>query len=230
MVMTRPPPDAAITWVFLVVGLLTVGCDSSGGNLTYSGTTRVIEVPHGGTPVMTDGVFSLGEWDDAARIEVNDSLSLYLKQNQGHAFVGVRSPDLVVPVFNLFISPAEGRVHQLHISAQIGERALDTSSADAEDPDFVWGYSPQWYANEIRWDERRLREIVESGAKSRDDAFPDVIFPYDGAEFQIKQSKYNAGEWRLRLEIAWHSAYDDPLVFPPGTARKDTDGWMTLVF
>lgn len=209
-----------------VLCLLT-SCDEAARYQSYSASSDTVEVPTGaGTPVLTDGTFSPGEWDDAARLIVNDSITLYFKQYDGHVFLGVHCPELTVPVFDLFLAPETGVVHQLHISAQLGERVLNAASDDADDPAFVWGRTTDWYANEIRWDERRLQAIVESGAKTRDEAFPDVVFPQEGAEFQIKRAKFPGESWQLRLETMWHGSH---LVFPTGTTRRDTTDWIVFV-
>jgi len=63
------------------------------------------------------------------------------------------------------------------VSAQIGERLLDPTVDDDEDPAWRWGNSDQWYANEIRWDQVRLRELAcisqrvakRAGARGRED-------------------------------------------------------------
>jgi len=206
-----------------------LGCDDAPRYLSYPVTADTVRVPAGaGTPVLTDGVFSAGEWDDAARLMLNDSVTLFFKQHDGHVFLGVYCPDLTVPVFDLFLDPGGGEVTQLHISAQLGERVLGAASAETEDPAFIWGRTADWYANEIRWDAGRLERMIEAGA-DRDEAFPDVVFPYEGAEFQIRRAKFGTPSWQMRLEIVWRGSYDDPLVFPRGTARKDPTDWLVLL-
>jgi hypothetical protein len=48
-------------------------------------------VPQGnGAPVITDGLFSQGEWDDALRIPLGETVALHLKEYRGVVFIGVR--------------------------------------------------------------------------------------------------------------------------------------------
>ncbi len=207
----------------------SLGCDDAPRYLSYPVTADTVRVPSGtGTPVLTDGLFSDGEWDDAARLMVTDSITLFFKQYHGHVFLGVHCPDLIVPVFDLFLDPGTGDVTQLHISAQLGERVLKAASPEAEDPEFVWGRTTDWYANEIRWDAARLGEMVEAGI-DRDEAFSDVVFPYEGAEFHVRRAKFDTPVWRMRLEIMWHGSYDGPLVFRAGTSRTDSTDWLVLL-
>ena len=50
-----------------------------------------IAVPEGnGVPVITDGIFSPGEWDDAHRLALTPSVQLFVKQYRGVVFIGVR--------------------------------------------------------------------------------------------------------------------------------------------
>jgi len=63
------------------------------GVLGASGGQRPAEiaVPEGnGVPVITDGIFSPGEWDDAHRSALTASVQLYVKQHRGVVFIGVR--------------------------------------------------------------------------------------------------------------------------------------------
>ena len=48
--------------------------------------TESIRVPDGnGKPVLLDGLFSPGEWEDAEKIDVHPNVSLYLKKHPSPA-------------------------------------------------------------------------------------------------------------------------------------------------
>ena len=90
-----------------------------------SGALAEIAVPEGnGVPVITDGVFSPGEWDDAHRLAVTASVHLFLKRYRGVVFIGVRgSGPAGIGPSDLFLAVPGGPIHQLHVSAQLGEVA-----------------------------------------------------------------------------------------------------------
>ena len=114
---------------------------------------------------------------------------------------------------------------QLHASAQLGERAL--SPPGEGDPEFVWGRTTDWYANEVRYD-RSLRDSLEAAGDGDRAAIRRSIYPYDGFEMQIRRGKFHGSPWRLRIEVAAGPEYQDPLVFPAGTERKEVKGWALL--
>ena len=84
-----------------------------------------IAVPEGnGVPVITDGIFSPGEWDDAHRLALTPSVQLFVKQYRGVVFIGVRgSGQGGIGPSDLFLATPGGPIHQLHVSAQLGESA-----------------------------------------------------------------------------------------------------------
>jgi len=202
------------------------GCIEGGATPVLQGNGDVARVPEtNGAPVMVDGVFSEGEWDDALMVDVSEAVKLYLKQEKGNVFIGVRCIRLITPVVDLFIQPTGSEIHQLHASAQIGERVLGGSVE--EDPPWVWGHSPDWYANEVRWDRGLEARLVAEGV-SEGEAQYRAVFPSDGFEFQISAAKFESSEWRIRIEVPSAPDYDRPFVFPPETERRSTDGWLIL--
>lgn len=202
------------------------GCMEGGATPVLQEDANVARVPEtDGVPVMIDGVFSEGEWDDALMVDASEAVKLYLKQEKGHLFIGVRCIRLITPIVDLFIQPTGREIHQLHASAQIGERVLGGSAE--EDPPWVWGHSPDWYANEVRWNRAQEERLIAEGV-SEGEAQSRANFPYDGFEFQVRASKFESSEWRIRIEVPSAPDYDAPFVFPPETVRRSTDGWLIL--
>jgi hypothetical protein len=192
--------------------------------------SQTVRVPEGnGKPILTDGIFSPGEWDDALKIPVRPNIELLLKKSAGFVFVGIRYIPFSLSVVDLFISPDGKAIRHLHVSAQLGERLLnDTPGAD-DDPEFVWGDTSGWYANEIRWSERKVQALIKEG-KDSGEAQQASLYKYDGFEFQIRQSKFGSDEWLVRLETPVAPNWEKPVVFPEGTDAASTRGWLKLVF
>jgi len=187
--------------------------------------TMAIEVPEtDGPPVMIDGVFAPGEWDDASSITTSDGTTFYAKQEKGDLFVGIRcAADLVAPAVNLFLQPSGDTIYQLHASAQMGEIAL--APPDEVDPPLRSGFSPGWTANVVRWDQARVQELTKGGMDPLQ-AQIEATFPFDGYEFQIRQDRFDGPRWRIRFEVISTRGVS---AYPAGTERKRTSGWMTLV-
>ena len=187
-------------------------------------------VPKGdGKPILTDGIFSPGEWDDALRISIRPNVELLVKKSGGFVYLGFRRSQSSFFVIDLFISPDGRAIRQLHASAQLGERLLNDVPGTDDDPEFTWGDTADWYANEVRWNAGKAQALMKEG-KSRDDAIAASLYKYDGFEFAIRQSKFGTGEWLIRLESAASPDWTKPLVFPEGTDAASTRGWLKLVF
>ena len=78
-----------------------------------------------------------------------ETLELRVKQYRGVVFIGLRGPAGIGPA-DLFVSVPGGPICQLHRSAQL---AVAIVLPSGELPQLrKFGFSPNWYANELRWD------------------------------------------------------------------------------
>lgn len=121
----------------------------------------------GDIPILLDGIFSPGEWDDALSFSIEQRVNLLIKTKKGHLFVGIKCSDLKIPVADIYLSTEKGPIYQLHASAQLGERILSEEPGPENDPSFNWGDTKDWYANEVRWNNRELASIMESEGITR---------------------------------------------------------------
>jgi hypothetical protein len=190
---------------------------------------QTVRVPEGnGKPILTDGIFSPGEWDDALKVPIRPNVELLLKKSAGFVFVGIRYIPFTLSVVDLFISPDGKAIRHLHVSAQLGERLLNDTPGTDDDPEFVWGDTSGWYANEIRWSERKVQAMIKEG-KDSGQAQEASLYKYDGFEFQIRQSKFGSDEWLIRVETPLAPDWEKPFVFPEGTDTASTKGWLKLI-
>ncbi len=184
-------------------------------------------MPEGnGVPVITDGLFSPGEWDDARRLALTPSVELFFKQYRGVVFIGVRGegPAGIGPS-GLFLAAPGGPIHELHVSAQLGEKVLP---ATGEAPPFRFGYTSDWYANEQRRDMQEGERLQKEG-KNPIEIMIATAYPADGIEFAIRRSKLPGPRWLMRLGAsAIESGKPGWLVHPAGTKERATDGWQVL--
>lgn len=226
------PSILFVLWLVSCLGIIFLpagaAISAEGEVHSLSASQESIKVPEGnGKPVLLDGTFSPGEWEDAKKIKIHQNVSLYLKKYRGHVFIGVKIDPYKTSVVDLFISPDEKNIHHLHTSAQICERVINENSGPWDNPSFIYGYSVDWYANEIRWDNGKIQKLMKQG-KSKNEAQELSYFKYDGYEFQIKRSKFPSDYWLLRIEVPMIPEWDRPIVYPSGTVMKSTKGWIGL--
>jgi hypothetical protein len=189
-----------------------------------------VRVPEGnGKPILIDGLFSPGEWDDALKIPIRPNVELLLKKTAGFVFIGIRYVPFTLSVVDLYISPDGKAIRQLHVSAQLGERLLNEAPGSGDAPEFIWGDTAGWYANEIRWNARQAQALVKEG-KDPGEAQMATLFKCEGFEFQIRLAKFSSAEWRVRLETPIFPDHENRIVFPEGTDTASTKGWLRLVF
>jgi hypothetical protein len=192
-------------------------------------TVSPVAVPEGdGAPVITDGLFSPGEWDDALQVPVNESVTLCFKEYRGVVFIGVRGqgPAGIGPSELLVATPG-GAIQKLHVSAQLSEVVLPSEGAE---PPFRWGLTTDWYANELRRDMALAKQLEQQG-KSPIEIMRTSSYPSDGIEFAIRRSKFPGQRWLMRLSAsAIVGGVPGMLVYPTAAAEKATDGWLELRF
>jgi hypothetical protein len=186
-----------------------------------------IAVPEGnGAPVITDGQFSPGEWEDARRIAVGNAVTLYVKRWRDVVFIGVRGEGGAgIGPSELGLAAPGGPVLKLHVSAQLFENVLRPTG---DEPQPRMGLTTGWYANELRRDEAMLARMQKEG-RPPIETMRAASYPSDGIEFAIRRSKLAGERWLLRL---WASAMDGDrpgmLTWPAGTTERHTAGWSEL--
>jgi hypothetical protein len=192
-----------------------------------SGGVPPVSVPAGdGSPVITDGTFTAGEWDDALTLVVNDGVTLYLKEHRGVLFVGVRSPRTNgIGPSELSLAGSDGVIRRLHVSAALAELVVP---ADGPVPTLRLGFTSDWYANEQRRDDAEFARLQKEG-RDPISIMQATTYPSDGIEFAIRRSKIPGQAWRLRL---WASALSGGrpgmVAYPPDSDERATDGWLQL--
>ncbi|MCP4705970.1 MAG: hypothetical protein GY865_15335 [candidate division Zixibacteria bacterium] len=203
-----------------------IGCYSQPATVVYNSDTRIFNVPTGdGRPVMTDGIFQLGEWDDASKLIINDSTSILFKQFQGHLYLALDSRELLSPTIDLFLCTDSLNILQLHVSAQLGERNLLVAPEISEDTIWVWGQTTKWYANEFRWIYRLSDSLQRIEGLDWPEAIKQSGFPHEAVEMDILQSKLKGNSCLFRTDIWTAYTGENPISFPPETKIDNLDGW-----
>ena len=187
-----------------------------------------ITVPQGnGAPVITDGIFSPGEWDDALRVQIHEGVALYIKEYGGVVFLGLRGQGNVSPIgpSELFIAVPGGPITKLHVSWGMSEVVLPPTGAE---PASRLGLTTDWYANELRRDEDLGRRLAKEG-KEPIEIIKATNYPSEGIEFAIRRTRFPGPKWFVRLSVQALVA-DRPVMFiyPESAPERTTEGWLEL--
>ena len=152
--------------VFLVGAGTAAGHPQSPTPPAAQGGAASVAVPQGnGVPVITDGIFTHGEWDDAQRVAVADGVTLFIKEHRGVVFIGVRGQGINgIGPSELSLAVPDGPILKLHVSYALYEVALPQAGPE---PKPRMGFTADWYANELRRDEAEVARLQkEGGARS----------------------------------------------------------------
>ena len=209
----------AITLACSLVALPAHGQQPVLEKRVFAVIAQSVVVPIGnGVPVMTDGIFTPGEWDDALLIALGEMLELRVKEYRGVVFIGLRGSAGIGPA-DLFLSVPGGPICQLHRSAQLAEAIVPPSG---ELPSLSkFGFTPDWYANEQRWDIEEAERLRKAG-KTPLEMMRAASYPSEGIEFAIRRSKFPGERWLMRLEGTAFLSPDTPvaLMYPPDTSNE----------
>ena len=216
--------------IAIVQVLIEVGIVVAGQSLD-SKVTSPVTVPEGnGVPVITDGIFTPGEWDDALKIPLHEGAELCLKQYRGVVFIGARSLDkasVEIGPSELFLAAPGGQIHKFHVSAQLAEVVLPPSGPE---PASRFGLTTDWYANEFRRDVAQAERMEKEG-KNPIEIIRATSYPSDGIEFAIRRSKLPGDRWLMRLWVtAFVASKPGSLTYPTAAAARTTEGWLELRF
>ena len=163
-----------------------------------------------GRPVMVDGKVSPGEWTDASRMEMPQGAHLYLKQADGYVYLCVELPAGESGFVDLYLSPGDTRIYDLHASAKLGQRLV------SDGPPTEW---KNWWNNE-GW----VANV------SRVDSFDQKRFlPENVREFQLDSSSFSGQEWRIMVEVSLARGEEyTTFRFPEKADKSRPEGWIPI--
>lgn len=166
-----------------------------------------VKVPVDHASVMIDGRFELNEWAGAAKLNVNDSVHLYIKQDAANLYwclhAATLSPALVAVDFYLAHNDS---LLNLHASAKLGERPWRNHTYG----EWVWWNNTAWLATVARIDVLEQRKFLRDEAK----------------EFQLRKSRFGEKAYRLMFEIEYPAQLG--MKYPAAADTSHTGNWLYL--
>lgn len=180
--------------------------------LSTISVSQTIVVPQG-KPIMLDGKISPGEWSDAKQLSAGDFARfarLYFKQSNNDVLIAIQLLKSKNGTLDLYLSPGDDRIYDLHASAKLGERELDKGKWPEE---WTWWNNDHWVANVSRPDDWNKQTFKDENVR----------------EFQISKDRFTGKEWKIFLEVmtpaelAWQTT-----PFPVGADNMSYKNWIVL--
>lgn len=173
---------------------LTLACGAQAAEL---------RVPRG-APVLADGRCDDAEYAKAARERLSDAVELHALRYGDFVALCLRYTPPLANGVDLFIADGEGRLHNLHASAMLGQRERGSAGW----PDWQWWNNQGWTAS-----------------AARPAQFDPLRFvPSEGTEFVLRRDRF-ALPWRIRIDV--HTRVPG-VIWPAGSSADAADGWVQL--
>jgi hypothetical protein len=165
------------------------------------------KVPYDQSSVMIDGRFEPKEWRGALKVKVNDSMSLYVKQDKENLYwcLHAATPRPVLLMVDFYLAQ-DSRLLNLHASAKLAERPWQDSTYGG----WTWWNNRGWQATVARPDQPENRMFLPDQAK----------------EFQLRKSRFSGKEMRLMFEIS--HPHNLVLKFPAHADTAHAGQWLWL--
>jgi hypothetical protein len=174
---------------------------------------RVQAVPAG--PILLDGRCDEAAWAKAAPTALDDGLTLSAVADRDSVTVCWRFPAQTLSL-DLYIEDARGQLHDLHISAQTGER---TRTAQGW-PDWkAFGQHHGWYGPPFAF----------SGFKTDESGTRRIVFaPQPYRELQLTKARFGPGPWRVMVEAQAMEPGAEIVRYPAEASPDDPATWGRL--
>ena len=171
------------------------------------------------TPLF-DGDCVEDEWQSATRIALPSEVSVFLMHDDDYVFVCAQGKPDDFTVVDLYIrNTGSGELHNLHASAQLGERILTAEEWGETDHWNLDGWGGFWvpYAGEIE---------TEAGSRTR-------FLRGTDREIQVGRGKFPGTAWTMMISVSavnHDGGFDAELSFPEGGVNTDASTWRQFSF
>ena len=177
-------------------------------------------IPRVSNPPMLDGRCRDDEWDQANAIRLPADVTLGVMYYRESLYVCASGKAQDYTALDLYIQHEEtGQLHNLHISAQLGER----TSSYGEWSELVFWELRDWTAF---WVPYAGTEESDTGSR------PDFLEGSD-REVRVLRSKFPGTNWRMMIVVSAVIRGETPwteLYYPEGADDADPSTWKTFAF
>jgi hypothetical protein len=204
--------------------------DKRNNDTLYNAKSKIIKVPAGkGKQVVTDGIFSTGEWDDALSYSVADNYNIYLKADSEILYIGLKSAEPIGEcISEIRITSNEKDVFLLHVSGCLGEGVSGFPATTK----FDLNNNQYWAANFLSADS--LKKAAWLAAGQSVETYEDMYKKRDGIEFKIYRKKFTGSS--LKFTIGWiqigvkGNEYNKNIYnYPESATLRNADNWVELI-
>jgi hypothetical protein len=183
-------------------------------------THKNISIKQTNKSPLFDGHCGNEEWQAATRIELPADILVLLMHDQDSLFVCAKGKAEDYTVIDLYIEHAKtGHLHNLHASAQLGERLMT---------DQAWSESEFWNLDGWGgfWVPYAGNEETEEGNRTR-------FLKGSHREIQVLRKKFTGNAWNMMVRVSainHEGKYGAEFTFPEQASDHDASTWARFLF
>jgi hypothetical protein len=204
--------------------------DVQNNKTSYNAHSKIIVVPEEkGKQMVTDGMFSNGEWDDALSYPIAGNYNIYFKADSEILYIGLKSDKRIGElVCEIRITSNEREVFLLHVSGALGE-GISGFPATTK---FDLNNNKNWEANFLKADS--LKKAAWIAAGSPNDKYDDIYNKRDGIEFKIYRKKFTGNSLKftigwIRVEVKAKKIDKRIYNYPENAGLRNVNNWVELI-
>ena len=189
-------------------------------NVADANASETIAIKQTNKAPLLDGSCGKDEWQAATQIELPAQVSVFLMHDQDSLFVCAKGKAEDHTVIDLYIEHAEtGHLHNLHASAQLGERLLT---------DKEWSESEFW--NLEGWGGFW---VPYAGNEETEDGMRTKFLKGSHREIQVLRKKFAGNTWSMMIGVSavnHEGKYGAEFFYPEGAVDTDKSTWEKFSF
>ena len=216
--------------ITVIVIYIIISCDltfsqSPKNNGYNSQSTRIIVPAGNGDKIVSDGIFSKGEWSGAHIVSIAEDFNLYIIAYSGNLYIGLKSAELIgVMVSEIYFTSNEKEYFNLHSSSALGE-GINTFG---NSPKFTVNSNKGWEANTEKQNMERLEKWKSDGKPI--EKYSDTHEKLDGKEYKVSLNKFEGKHLRMKMRIIFVKGATKKIVnYPKNSSFDDSNDWIELI-
>lgn len=186
---------------------------------TQATASEVISINATNKAPLFDGRCDKEEWQPAVKFELPAQISVYLMHDNDSLYVCAKGKAEDYTVIDIYVENAKtGYLHNLHASAQLGERIFKGKE---------WSESDRWNLNDWSgfW-------VPYAGRVESEDGLKPKFLKGSHREMQILRKKFSSDTWNIMINVS--GVYQDDsstsFSYPDKAVDTDKSTWATFSF
>ena len=169
---------------------------------------------------LFDGRCGKDEWQAATKIDLPAQVAIYLMHDKDSLFACAKGKPEDYTVIDLYIEHAEtGHLHNLHASAQLGERLLT---------DMEWSETEFWNLEDWSgfW-------VPYAGNEETEDGLRNKFLKGSHREIQVLRKKFAGNTWIMMVAVSGlnhEGKYGAEFIYPESAVETDESTWGKFSF